>query len=389
MRQRLSGFLSYIFTFVSRKSKFIVYFVLVILAEAWSVVEWHLNPPKALDSLIFAIIHVVAIFSILLNAKVGSFVLIIASILFSFSQNPDSGPSEIWGVLIALGIAAYEFRVAVSILLLTSLIVCQAIVTFKSYGLQYGYVTLASFASVFIVSYLFGKSISWKNLIHKTEEEANLLYLKEAGDARRRRIAIIIHDGMSGSLSLATRELQRLMRTGSNEVDRNDLQKVNNYIVEALKGMKFALDCLDNDVDFPDVNNIDDLKLLIKDEDARLKQLGYKGTWDCVGTCIFNSFIGYVAASFVHECCANILKHSLAGCVYHISVSVGCNNIQIVCSNNMDMVRSDKTQYASDNINSGYGLSLQKANISSIGGSCAYGVYNDEWKAIASIPLRI
>lgn len=355
----------------------------------WSVVEWHLNPPKTIDSLIFAIIHIVAIFSILLNAKIGSFVLIIASILFSFSQNPNTGPSEIWGVLIALGIAAYEFRVAVSLLLLSSLVVCQAIVTFNSYGLKNGYVTLASLTSVFIVSYLFGKSISLKNLIHKREEEANLLYLKEAGDARRRRIAIIVHDGMSGSLSLATRELQRLMRSDSNEVDRNDLLKVNNYVVEAIRGMKFALDCLDKDDDFPDVNNIDDLKLLIKDEDARLKQLGYKGTWDCVGTCIFNSFIGYVAASFVRECCVNILKHNLSGCVYHIGVSVSRSNIIIVCSNNLDMVRTDMNQSANDNISSGYGLLLQKGNITSIGGSCVYGVCNDEWKAIASIPLRL
>lgn len=362
---------------------------MVGLAESWSVAEWYYNPPRTISSLVFAVIHLVAIFCVLLNAKFGCFIVIVASIFFSISQSSDSGPSQIWGILISLGIAAYEFKAVISFFLLLSLIVCQIFVTLNYNIGQYSYMTLASLSSFFVVSYLLGKSISWKNIANKRQEEEKMLNLKKAEDVRRRRIAVTIHDGMSGSLSLATRELQRLIRKTPSEVERIELVKVNGYVGEALMGMKYALDCLDGDVDFPDIKNMNDLKLLIADEDARLKRLGYKGSWDCEGTCFFNSYIGYVVVSFVRECYANILKHSLPGCVYHIRVSVLSGNMNIECSNKIDKGH-DAIKHSQDGFfSSGYGLSLQKANISSIGGSCVYGIYNDEWKAIASIPLRI
>lgn len=365
------------------QTKIAVYVILAFIAEVWAFVEWLERPTVLLIGAMFAWVHIIAVVAVPIFPRVSSIILVADLLVFNISAYSTMGPTEIWGALLALGVIAYEMPIVCAISCLLVLLVDRLVVYSSYYDGLSIIMNTGSYVAIFLMPVLIGRLIVFEEKLREVKKKEFMLEMKRVEAQRNDAISVMLHDGVTGSLSLATRELQMCIRKKDCNVQL--LRRINEYVIESLDYVHRSLQYLRDEV-VDDEDFMDDISqkvdLLLKSEDWKLAMLGYKGQGILIGDSSNLSLdVSSELLSLVKECYTNICRHCSPGERYTMKIVISRTFIAIDTENAVG--RQDC--YA--DLNSGYGLSIHRSCIERLGGECNYGCIGEKWKLNARIPL--
>lgn len=354
------------------------------VVEIPAIVEWIWSQPQSLAVGIATCLYVILVAGISLFPRCSSILLIAYGILYSISTYAQLGPSPIWGTMAALAIIAYMMKMRYAVLCFAMTVLCQIVVVFYIPDSGSDPRSIFSFFWIFGVVLLLGKSLSWRDGREEAKQAKAIALLRESQLKREQRTALEMHDGISGSLSLATRELQRYMRKNVlNDEEKEAIERANGYIVEGLQGTHRAVRYLREE---PANGICGDLvgsvRSLLASEDRKLSLLHYRGKGTCAGNNVLVSKeTRDELLSLLRECYANICRHAPQHARYRITVRLSVEGIQIHAENHV--AQGD----APDELRGGNGLGLHRRRLRQLGGSLTCSSSYGIWVTMAWLPI--
>ena len=185
---------------------------LSVLAESWAVLEWVWNPPHAVAAVIFAMLHMAFVALVPVMPAMFAYLAVGLACVYSLTPFVAQGPSQIWGAAFALGVLFFRERTFRALAGYLLYVACQS---FDTAILRYAG---NDWRSTLAISMLMLLPCVAGYVMRRQCEFMMLRRRLDAMAARERRrrhddaVALAIHDGISGELSLAVREAQRAQR---------------------------------------------------------------------------------------------------------------------------------------------------------------------------------
>ncbi|WP_169276272.1 sensor histidine kinase [Bifidobacterium moraviense] len=384
------------------------YWIMAAIAASWSVLEWVWEPTVGVFGGLVAAIHVAGIMMIPIFPRMAS----AFTILFAAAAClvPSSGgPSQIWGLFLAFGVLGYTAASWMAVGCYATLMLASVI---QLYVLQPAAVTdprtLLSFATAQAIAACFGRALQWRQRMEAAQRERALLSERQREIKRNTALALALHDQVSGSLSLASREAQRRMRRIPPDSDEYEtLQRINADVLDGLNGLHDAIDQLRH-VDAaagavprrhapePDADLRHALRRLIEQEDRRLAKLGYhgQGSVEFMGSDDLSPQLQQELLGLTAELYANICRHCPASGTYALSIR-RAENVIVVTERN-DRFGDDSGTDGSviggegsgEELRGGHGLALHARAVAALGGTCEFRPDHHAWSVTVRIPLR-
>lgn len=296
------------------------------------------------------------------------------------------GMPSLFGVLLALGMLAYDTTDMIAAAVTAAMILVQAAQTVlydDMPGLDIH--NLPSFVVMFSLMALLGRSCRWME--ERSAMAARMARAEEhiADMQRKAAIADRIHDAVTGDLSA----LVQLSRRQLYSDDDESWRLAERYAVSALENMHKVIDQLEDDGIDKGVQPISwakgirNIHTVFEQCDERLRGQGYIGktTFAVRGqpSNVTEADVDMIV-SILRECCANIIRHGSAGGEYMCSVSIDSIGCDITQTN---MIDDTKTTV----LPGGHGLSYWRDRLDSINGRLDVVVDNGQWGVHAWIPF--
>lgn len=310
---------------------------------------------------------------------------------------PEASVNALPGILYAIGILSFETNDLVA-LLLFAFFTADELFNYFALG-QSNTNPVAIVAMLGMVS-LFGCALRWNETAANNRMEAEQTKARLRELENRNRIAEAIHDAVTGDLSAAVFVAQRHIgdmaddascatgdKNGSN--DRNDWNRINEYVRSALANVHRVIDELDMDVVAFTENDggrafSDLLRNTMDIGDRRLRTLGF----DIVsvrhvagGKPSASPTIARLANDLLREIYANIARHAQPGSKVDLSLMLKPNAIEIT------QINSTKTEEEDDPLSGGHGLAYFSRQLESHGGRLTTTLHENSWTLFAYLPI--
>lgn len=374
---------------VSRKER-LIYVGLSVFAIAWAIAEWMWNPPESEIGVGVAVLHVLFLALVPIFPEIGCWLVIILMSIWSLTPLVTSGPSQIWGCMVALGVLAYRTNRIALWAGYGLCIGCQGVeIAFLHFsGTQWR--GLAAFVAMMLLPVFAGTMLRHQRELVDIRERVERLDAEKRLRKHDDQVALAIHDSLTGELSLAIREAQRRLRAlpdedGGDDEDRMSWMRVEGYLHNALDGVRQVVLNL-NDGGVSDGFDRDwgtRIEQAMNRGHDELGKAGYSGTVEYVHRDgAIGAPEGRECISLIQELYANIVRHGLRGKdSYRISVHIDRDGVSVQATNLVAV--SD-----ADSIESGSGLRMHADIIRKLGGEVLWRATGPQWSIEAFIPCH-
>ncbi len=366
---------------------------LVSVAFAVTVWETTILIPAGWVEWLVALLHLVCLLAMVRWPVKAGCLLLAVGYVADFIPG-YSGPSLLWGGLLALGFVGCYASTALAATMLGATLLFQVVQTWTGYGV--GFDSLPFFAICFTLSTVAGYALRKRRKTEELRESQHRLELA----LQRTRVAIHMHDEVSGRLSLLARDVQRRRRLSEDPGQREMLDDLNGQILQVIDCVHNVVNELSEPSHAPETSDEDRLPLAeyAGALDRRLHGLGYSGR--CAVSQLQGIALGrrqYEATRLLlDELCANIRKHADPQELrYEISVRSGDGRIEIseVCrwhrTAGGHMAHADSSDQV---MGGGQGLRTRRRMFEELGGSFQWAADGDRdsgsWKCFAWLPTE-
>lgn len=247
-----------------------------------------------------------------------------------------------------------------------------------------------------VVHWIAGLAVIWAAgtvLWHRDELNRSRDADRRLAEAERSLTAASkIHGAVVGDLSQIA-IMAQVMADDATAEQRRKLELIRRRADAALRGVRDVIDYLDGnratsseDVDLGRYAEryLQTLSTIIRAEDARLRELGFRGHGMMRGTCAVPSpELGELSVDMVREAYANIMRHAdPKGAGYRLEVSLHDGMFRLTQTN----ARTHTTRWVPFTP-SGRGLALLAKRFAAHGGILRHDVDGEEWTLVCELPL--
>lgn len=344
-------------------------------------------------------LHFLALLSIPRFPVAGGIATVLVGTACSLS-NLQSGPTQIWGIMLALGLLWDRSRTVIAATAWLITVTAQTVQTMYSPSDELTLPLLATFIGWFTVPCIIGGFLRQRRKIAQTQTaERNMrerLRANEQGIATAARI----HDSISGELAYVLRAAQRQQRLTHDASALAAWKDAEEHLVLARQGLDDVISQLTSSSgDDVDRHGRDSIRVpleqrladILRRWDDRLRAQGIDGGCKISGSCgnaadtPTADVRSTVIADMLEELCVNIEKH-LPARTGHYELSVLCSPSAVEIT---ELCTWETPQQSRVRSTRSGGLQLHRRAIEQAGGVFYINEQPNRWECYLLVPLAI
>ena len=363
-------------------------YLLSIVSVALTMAETMILPPNTIWTLVFCIIHMIAVMMLPSRPLLGSNLALASFIICCFIPD-DGGPTLLWGTWLSLAYIGLSIKSPIGFMY--PLIVSVARMwSFNEAGTPFQ----ESFTLLFIMffAYYIGRALGWRNMKHQAETnrlERNQLRQRLDTLRKENEAAIHIHDSVAANLTYAAMLLDDKMIQNEYEFTEREISELHGKIMDTLKDVRTAINLMQGE-EIPhqtgdSTTAAAKIQSIINSGDESLMRLGFSGKTELSVRSLnhADSRCLIEISSLLPELYTNIAVHASPNSEYFIRITYKDGAMIIDQVNEI----SDSTLLP-DKPASNNGLRLHTERIQSEGGAVKTSSEDGTWQFHASIPVR-
>lgn len=367
---------------------------LVALITLWET--WFMPPVGPLATTITAL-HFLALLSIPRFPVSGGIATVLVGTACSLF-NLQSGPTQVWGIMLALGLLWDRSRPVVAAMAWLITIAAQTVQTMYSPSDELTLPLLATFIGWFTVPCIVGGFLRQRRTIAQTQTAERNMRERLRTAEQDIATAARIHDSISGELAYVLRTAQRQQRLTHDASALAAWKDAEEHLVLARQGLDDVISQLTSSSgDDVDRHGRDSIRVpseqrladILRRWDDRLHAQGIDGGCKISGSCgnatdtPTTDIRSTVIADMLEELCVNIEKH-LPARTGHYELSVLCSPTAVEITELCTWETPKRSDVRS--ARSG-GLQLHRRTIERIGGNLRIDEQPNQWGCYLTVPL--